>query len=57
MTLNTHRAWSVNPSTPSSSIRPSFDFNCIQFQRYLVVASAEELEEDLLFPITWEALK
>ena len=57
MTQNDHYDWPVNSLTPSSAIRPSFDFDCIQFQEYLVVASPEELEEDILFPTTWEALK
>ena len=47
----------IDSSTPSSAIRPSYDLDCIQFQKYLVSASSEELEEDLLFPSTWEILK
>ena len=47
----------IDSSTPSSVIRPSYDLDCIQFQEYLVSASLEELEEDLLFPSTWEILK
>ena len=47
----------VDSSTSSCAIRPSYDLDCIQFQKYLVSASLEELEEDLLFPSTWEILK